>query len=249
MNSFISIIAVTLWCLIATPTYSQADCKVLDEKINTSYTGDCKKGLAHGKGTAKGKDSYEGHFKKGQPHGKGTYTYANGSSYIGNLKEGKRHGDGRFDDHEGGRYIGDWKADMKHGEGKYFLKINEQDTILAGLWKEDKYLGPKPEKPYVITLNRGVDRTSMFRIADGNRLTVKIMQNGGVNDSVTDYRFTWSSGTELMISNGWAWENIEYPFEGRITYRTANKLKTATYTVTLEFIINEPGFWELVLHN
>jgi hypothetical protein len=34
------------------------DCKVISPDISGSYTGDCKHGLAHGKGIAQGKDRY-----------------------------------------------------------------------------------------------------------------------------------------------------------------------------------------------
>jgi len=232
-------------------TNAQDNCKVLQESINSSYSGDCKKGLAHGKGLAKGKDQYQGNFKKGLPHGQGTYTYAEGDTYKGGWKQGQRFGKGTFESLNSGKYIGNWKADMKEGEGTYHLKINDIDTVLAGLWKEDKYLGPKPEKPYKIVSNRGIDRISMFKIRDGNRLMVKVMQNGSINSSVQDFRFVWSSGTETSLGgmHEIAWENMEYPFEGRISYSTSNKLGTARFTVTMEFIINEPGNWELILHN
>ena len=70
--------------LLAGFTYAQ-DCKVLKESISGSYTGDCKKGRAHGEGTAKGEDSYTGEFKKGLPHGFGKYTWADGSMYEGDF--------------------------------------------------------------------------------------------------------------------------------------------------------------------
>ena len=49
----------------------KSDCKVLAETLAESYEGDCKKGLADGKGKAIGTDSYEGGFKKGLPEGEG----------------------------------------------------------------------------------------------------------------------------------------------------------------------------------
>ena len=57
-------------------TYSQTEesCKVLISEISEKYEGDCKNGLAHGTGVAKGIDLYEGRFKKGIPNGKGKYT-------------------------------------------------------------------------------------------------------------------------------------------------------------------------------
>lgn len=70
-------------------TYAQ-DCKVLLKPINKSYTGDCKKGKAEGKGTAKGIDNYVGDFKKGLPNGEGTYVWANGDTFTGIFSKGKK---------------------------------------------------------------------------------------------------------------------------------------------------------------
>ena len=68
-------------------SYSQVgDCKVLKPEIAGIYSGDCKKGLANGKGIAEGIDKYEGKFKDGLPHGNGTYQYANGEIYQGDFK-------------------------------------------------------------------------------------------------------------------------------------------------------------------
>lgn len=250
MNNYISIIALIASLFVFNQTYAQKDCKVLYDAINTNYEGGCKKGLAHGKGIAKGEDTYEGNFKKGLPHGKGNYTYAEGDNYIGAWKGGERNGYGTYNDTQGGKYVGTWKDGLKHGEGTYYLKMDNRDTTLAGIWKADKYVGPKPKKPYIITSRRSVDRVTMFRSGDGNRLTIKIMQSGVVNSTVVDYRFIWSSGNELALgSHARGWENMEFPFEGRITYTTSNKLRTSTYVVTIEFIINEPGEWELILNN
>jgi len=250
MNHYIIIVSLIASLFLVNEIYAQQDCKVLYDAINTNYEGSCKKGLAHGKGIAKGEDTYEGNFKKGLPHGQGIYTYAEGDNYKGKWKEGERNGYGTYMDAQGGKYIGTWKSGLKHGEGSYYLKMDNRDTVLAGIWKDDKYVGPKPKKPYIITSRRSVDRVTMFRSGDGNRLTIKIMQSGAINSTVIDYRFIWSSGNQLPLgTHARGWENMEFPFEARITYTTSNKLRTSTYIVNVEFIINEPGEWELILHN
>ena len=68
------------------------DCKVLITGISGKYSGGCRKGLAHGKGTAQGMDTYAGKFKRGLPDGTGIYTWADGSYYEGQWKAGKREG-------------------------------------------------------------------------------------------------------------------------------------------------------------
>lgn len=50
-----------------------ATCRVLKPEISDRYAGDCKDGLAHGKGVAAGKGLYAGEFVNGKPHGHGVY--------------------------------------------------------------------------------------------------------------------------------------------------------------------------------
>ena len=79
--------ALFVFICLALPAQAQTNCKVLDSDIAGSYAGACKDGLAHGKGTAKGKDAYEGDFIAGWPHGKGTYKWASGNSYTGDWQQ------------------------------------------------------------------------------------------------------------------------------------------------------------------
>ena len=50
-------------------------CKVKVRNLVGTYTGDCKLGLADGKGDAKGIEHYTGNFKEGFPNGNGVYYY------------------------------------------------------------------------------------------------------------------------------------------------------------------------------
>ena len=75
------------WLLLLLLAYGgmaqeKTSCMVLMEAISGSYEGDCRNGLAHGKGTALGWDTYRGQFKKGLPHGTGTYIWENGAVYF-----------------------------------------------------------------------------------------------------------------------------------------------------------------------
>jgi hypothetical protein len=99
--------------------HAQNECKVLMKSLEGEYKGDCKKGLAHGDGEAKGVDTYKGEFKKGLPHGMGTYTWENGNIYEGSFKDG-----------------------MKDGKGKMiYRKENQNDSIVSGYWSKDEYVG------------------------------------------------------------------------------------------------------------
>lgn len=212
--------------------YSQkTDCKVLKEEINKEYTGKCKNGLATGKGTAKGKYYYEGNFKKGLPHGKGTLKYS--------IEE---------------YYTGGWKNGLEDGKGKLYYKINGADSVKVGIWEKGKYIGKKRIPEYKVKFNRGVDRYSFYMLNEGNgsntnRILIKFLQNGSDNPQITNIRIQNDSGNRVSYNNSLGFENIEFPFECKLSYNTFNKLRTNKHTVTFEFIINKIGNWELTLNN
>jgi len=117
--------------LVAMNLYSQP-CTVDKESIQGTYTGDCKKGKAHGKGKAVGKDKYEGEFKSGLPDGMGTYTWSNNNVYTGRFSKGLRDGKGVMTfKNEGGR-----------------------DSVVEGYWVKDVYIG-KNEKPWKLYTKTG----------------------------------------------------------------------------------------------
>ena len=94
-----------------------SNCKVNDVDINKEYRGECRNGLAHGKGRAKGRDVYLGEFKDGNAHGQGTYTWATGNSYEGTWVNGERvHG--KYKDNDG-TYEGDFLNGKRQGFGSY----------------------------------------------------------------------------------------------------------------------------------
>ena len=206
--------------------YSQKECKVLVEDLVGTYDGRCKKGLAHGKGEAIGTDRYKGAFSKGFPKGKGTYTWANGDVYTGQWKKGKRD-----------------------GEGKFTFTINEKDTVLDGLWRNDKYLGPKPLPPKII-MKRSVDRYSIKKIGnDKNRVLISFKQNGMRNPNISGLLITSSGGIETSVGYLTGYEKINFPINIKLRYKTKNKLLTSEYDVEFEFVISEPGDWIVEIHN
>ena len=100
------------------PEKPSADCRVRLPDIAGSYEGECHKGKAQGIGRAVGRDIYEGEFEKGFPHGTGTYTWANGDYYVGEFVKG-----------------------AKEGEGKMVYASVNADSVEAGQWENDQYLG------------------------------------------------------------------------------------------------------------
>lgn len=71
-------------------------CVVLDPDISGSYSGDCLNGLAHGLGTAIGKDKYVGYFENGAAHGRGTYTWGENSDWPSMIAEAEWQNGGKF---------------------------------------------------------------------------------------------------------------------------------------------------------
>ncbi|MDP3353762.1 MAG: hypothetical protein Q8S44_08485 [Flavobacteriaceae bacterium] len=228
MKKFIvTLFLISISLFINESIFAQSNCKVLNESINQTYEGKCKKGLAHGKGVAKGIESYEGNFKNGLPHGNGTYYYQDGSFYTG-----------------------DWKNGMKSGEGKLVSNSNGKENKKVGIWEKDVYVGEIPPISYQIKYKLGVDRFSLSKDGDKQqRVLIQFFQNGGVNTSVENVRLEASSGRQVSIPNFHGFEYIEFPFVCKISYSTLNKFRTSRNEVKFEFVINEPGEWSLDLHN
>ena len=119
----LSILLVSFAIILTPPPEPVADCRVRLPDIAGSYEGECHKGKAHGHGRAVGRDIYEGEFVKGLPDGTGTYTWANGDYYEGEFVKGAKEGEGKM-------VFTPAKADSV-----------QTDSIQAGLWKNDQFLG------------------------------------------------------------------------------------------------------------
>jgi len=201
----------------------QTGCKVKLFEISDSYSGDCKKGLAHGRGKALGVDSYEGEFIKGLPEGDGVYTWANGNYY-----EGK------------------WKNGMMEGQGKMF----KGDTIITGYWKANHYQGLTQIPSYKIVLSRNVSRFTFTRSNEtSNGVKIKVMLGGVENVEIEDFSIAYSSGTEYRNIAAYGVQTSSVPLDVTVRYRSWNQLHTAQYDVIFEFTLLDPGVWNVTLFN
>ncbi|MBK8504163.1 MAG: hypothetical protein IPL46_19320 [Saprospiraceae bacterium] len=170
------IVLATVYSFSTNTIFAQNDCKVLLDKIGSQYTGDCKKGLAEGAGSAQGEDKYEGEFKKGLPNGSGVYTFGNGDVYTGEFKKG-----------------------LKDGKGKMMIKLGgDQTREQVGFWIDDKYIG-EHENPFEIQY-KSADVLSV-RISetknpanDGNALFIELQHKGRVQSS-PDFGINVTSGS------------------------------------------------------
>jgi hypothetical protein len=203
---------------------SREECKVLMESISQSYEGKCRRGLAHGQGLATGIDRYEGMFSQGLPHGPGIYEWANGETYHGYWRRGVRHGPG--------------------------VMVNQAgDTLAAGNWKNNVLktrTGVNETPDYVVRFQKNITRLRFVRVSDGNKVFVKL-DHGGGQRQISSLNTFGTSGTYLTRSNMFGYEEVTFPFEGRISFYGPSRTGYTIYLIELTYEINEPGNWEILL--
>ena len=227
MKSYLT--TLILACLFfVSKTEAQDNCKVLLEEISGVYDGDCKKGLAHGDGIAKGKDIYEGEFKRGLPDGKGVYTYSNGKVFDGG-----------------------WNNGLKEGEGKYIYKTSKGDSIVAGFWREDRYLGEKYVPPFKVVQESNVERYLIKKMpTNGNhRILLQVRDYSGNASAVTGFLFNVTSGIQSGSSDRTIIDNVDFPFEGSITYTATSKISGQPINVVFNFVLNDPSSYMITIKN
>jgi hypothetical protein len=206
--------------------FAQPDCKVLMEGISQVYDGDCRRNLAHGEGIARGIDYYEGEFRRGLPHGEGVYIWENGDTYAGDWRNGQRHGIGKF-------------------------TIAEIDSSYIGQWKRDEFIRaldtlPKELASYEIYYRRNLTRTRFVRTGDGNKVLFNYSDAAG-NRQISTLNTFGTSGFMINYSRHFGYENVEFPFEGKISFMAPSRTGMVIYQIELHFVINEPGLWEIYL--
>ena len=216
--------------LLILPAIAQKEtttpCKVLLPSISDQYQGECKKGLAHGEGLARGRDTYNGKFVRGFPEGKGIYTWSTGEVYDGEWVEGRRDGFGIFS-----------------------YRVNNVDSVLTGYWKEDRYVGSEYHKyEYKVLETRDIDDARFLRMDhSGEQVRIRFFRSGVENPNLENLLLWGDSGYQSSNFNGF--ESITFPFTGQVTYSTINKLGTGTLICKLMFVIYEPGSWEIEIQN
>jgi hypothetical protein len=204
----------------------EGNCKVLKPEIANSYSGDCKKGLANGKGIATGKDKYEGKFKNGLPNGDGLYQYATGEIYEGNFKDG-----------------------LKNGNGKFTFKYLGKDSTYLGIWKDDQLVKKVIPPAYTIIQQLNVQRFTVQKINAGNRIMFSFIQNGKTNLSLSGLSFAENGGTPITIGQKQGFDNIPIPYNCKVTYTSLNSFRASSSSIVFEIQIHEPGQWLVTLYN
>jgi len=220
MNKGLSVVSLLLSFILSDAILAQTNCRVLLPALAQSYTGDCKKGLADGTGQATGEDFYKGEFVKGLPEGKGNYIWKNGATYEG-----------------------EWKKGMRDGKGIYIHKYEGMDSVLDGIWKEDKYIGKKALAPYVVEYRDGIGRVSCVRTGDRPYVKYVFSRNGGASNNISSLFLQGSSGTEQQSAAFAGFEYVDFPFHGTLRFSAPNNFYAAILRCELRLTINQPGAW------
>lgn len=210
--------------MITNHLFSQ-ECKVLKPEIANSYQGECKNGLAHGKGAAKGQDSYIGEFRKGYPDGEGTYSWANGSIYIGEFRKG-----------------------IRDGKGKYRWHTSQGDSVLVGVWRHDKYDGTGIA-PYTVSREQSIPRYTIRKaLGVRDQINIQIMRAGSNLAEVSNLKISSDSGTDETKGYNYMINDAVFPVEIKMEFTVPNLFKTSEFTCIFNFIISEKGSWDVTLN-
>jgi len=202
----------------------QKACKVLMPGISLHYKGTCKNGLAHGEGEAYGVDYYQGYFKKGLPDGEGIYKWSTGEVYKGN-----------------------WRKGMRQGMGTFSFKTHGMDTTIVGKWVKDKFFGAGQSKSlYLITYKNNIGRVTITRISDGKEIRLKFLRHGG-EVPVSGLLLYGDSGTVMNEYTFQGFDNVDYPFIGKITFSVMNDFGAASLYCELRFKILKPGDYQIYI--
>jgi len=219
---------VLLSCLLIFPesVNAQQTCEVLHPALSVEYTGACKNGLAHGKGEATGIDHYIGEFRKGWPNGAGTYEWATGERYEGFWKQGKRHGQGTY----------------------YFFTASGKDTLISGKWAQDEYVEDKSQElTYKVEYKMNVVRTSIIPQGEGDEIRVRIFSKGAEFRPM-DLALIGDSGNIRDDANSKVFDDILFPFEGKVTFTGTSAMGTIPVDCQLRFVVYKPGRYDLYIY-
>ena len=215
-----------------TRALAQNNCQVLLSGLLDKYEGECKKGLAHGKGVAYGNGFlYQGLFKKGYPHGKGKIKFEGKQTFIGEFSNGLVKGYGKL-------YIGD-------------------SIVNEGYWKGpiNKYKFMGVEKAdldgYAILVKNNLNEASLkFSKSDNNSKTVAVRLSDTKNQSIRGVSIEERTSGQVTNSTFTAsrvyleLNNLKFPFTCTLRY-SISQSGNLRIPAILRFIIKEEGDWTI----
>lgn len=211
-------------------TQAQQTCEVKLKDIAGTYEGDCENGKAQGNGTSTGTDTYKGEFKNGYPDGSGMYTWKDGHYFIGLFKKGNKEGKGTM----------------------YYEAASGADSVIAGYWKKDKYVGEYEKQFIVISTTNRISKVEC-RLSDKSRdniiITVHQLANSGslnssgfipsvtsINKLAGDY---YSMNTQVLSNSSITTiQQVTFPFRVNIILNNGE---------AVDILFNEKGLYDVYL--
>lgn len=204
----------------------QKECKVLLESIFGSYEGDCRKGLADGTGTSRGKDVYTGEFKKGFPDGMGRYIWKDGSYYSGDFVKGK-----------------------KDGYGEMVIRRKDRpDSLVNGYWTQDVYMGAS-NVAFAVRQMVNVKDVRFEKKSDNGAEIFIVFQQDEKPVGAEGLRVTNQQGAKAMSEFDYSvLRKISFPFLGtKVEFRSRSQNGVSIKECAAEFDIYEKGVWQVTV--
>ena len=230
MKNFLICLFLSLTCICS---YSQSSCEV-ESDIFSSYDGECKKGLAHGRGVAAADSlSYEGEFRKGYPDGEGILKLRNGNVFKGEFKDGNVYGLGQMISTEGEPLQeGYWKGSMTD-----FMYMGSDKSALSGY----KILADDNLNQAQVRISNAENETEVIRI----RLSDP--KNRSISGINIDERTSGQIAKSTLTNSRSFIEltSVKFPFIGTLRYSVSNQSGNFSIPVILKVEIIEPGDWTI----
>ncbi len=83
----------------------------------------------------------------------------------------------------------------------------------------------------------------------GAGVRIGIFLGGSYNVGITDFTMASDTGEQMMLGSRYGIQNAVVPYKIYLKYRTWNQLHSQQHDVIFEFTINEPGTFEVSIHN
>lgn len=221
-----SLLMIALYCCSISLS-AQDNCEVKLLEISDNYSGECKKGLAHGEGIATGKDQYNGHFKKGWPQGEGKYVWANGNQYDG-----------------------EWQTGKQHGEGELIVRrIGVADSIVTGYWKRGQYTG-KYAEPYKLGSVRNINRKRIVKRSDYPNQVYFYLKQNGLDKKVSNFVAVNTTGGAFFDQGASqrGISDLKFPTEITVTFVATDSNGNSPTNCEFNIQILEEGTWDITLN-
>lgn len=95
-----------------------------------------------------------------------------------------------------------------------------------------------------ITMKRNVTRATITqRTTDGYNIEVILKDAGLPVQGLEDLQLAGSSGGLVTTGSYLGFDNVVYPFEGTIRFKSPNKLRSVVYERLVTFKVEQPGNW------